>query len=162
MKPATIIILKYSGLLLFAFLIAWWFCFFSPFNIPEYIPHTPIKIYGLILTALILTTLILSQKELLKENEIRSVINLTLLGTVINFVNELIFQFILSFTETSDKLYHFIMGTTTTTIFCAILSFFVAFQLKTKRTGRLIFYICVSLIAFKVLTILVPSIAEHD
>jgi hypothetical protein len=150
------IILKYSGILLALFLITWWLVYFSTFNIPEFIPYTPIKVYGLFLSGYILTILILSQKEVLKKIKYLTVFNLTLIGASICFINELIFQFILSFTETSDKIYYFLKGVTLTTLLCAIFSFFVAYQLKTKRTSRLILFIILFFAFFKVLSILFP------
>src|SRR5580692_4748566 len=160
MKPVTIIIIKYSGILLAWFLIAWWAVFFSPFNIPEYIPYTPIKVYGLFLCGFILTVLIFSGKELLRRESTLGIVNLTLIGTAICFLNEVVFQFILSFTLTADRLSLFIEGVITTTIFCAFLSFFVAFQLKTKRTGRLVLFIVALIILFKILTIAFPTLIK--
>jgi len=101
--------------------------------------------------------LILSQKELLKKTPTLSVVNLTLLGTTICFINEVIFHFILSFTDEVSRLFYFVEGVTTTTTLCAVLSFFVAFQLKTKRTGKLVLFIAVFLILFKGLTLVFPS-----
>jgi len=160
MKQVAIIVIKYSGILLISFVDLWWLMFLSPFNIPEFIPHTPIKIYGLFLTGFILTILILSEKELLKKNAALSIFNLTLIGTTICFINELIFHFILSLTEPSDKLRYFIDGVTSTTIFCAFLSFFVAFQLKTKRTERLVFFIFLFGVLFSLITKAFPTLVN--
>jgi len=131
--------------------------FYSSLNIPEVIPFTQIRVYGLGLGGCILTVLILSQKELLKKTPTLSVVNLTLLGTTICFINEVIFHFILSFTDEVSRLFYFVEGVTTTTTLCAVLSFFVAFQLKTKRTGKLVLFIAVFLILFKGLTLVFPS-----
>jgi len=156
-KSIAIIIAKYSGILLASFLILWWAMFYSSLNIPEVIPFTQIRVYGLGLGGCILTVLILSQKELLKKTPALSVVNLTLLGTTICFINEVIFHFILSFTYDTNKLYHFLEGVVSMTTLCAVLSFFVAFQLKTKRTGKLVLFIAVFLILFKGLTLVFPS-----
>ena len=88
-----------------------------------------------------LTILILALKELLKENQNIGLFNLIFSGTAIGFLNELAYQFFLSFTYSSDKLYYFLKGVISMTLFYAFLSFFIAFQLKTKRTDRLIFII---------------------
>ena len=138
-------------------LILWWVMFFSPFGIPELIPYTPIKTYGLFFTGMILTILIFAEKKILRNNPQSNIINLTLSGTVICFIMEVIFQVILSFTESSDKLYYFIKGVTTTTILCAFLSFFIAFQLKTRRTKRLLLLIGIFVALFKILTLAFPS-----
>jgi len=160
MKPITIIIIKYSAILLLWVLILWWVTFFSPIDIPEFIPHTPIKLYGLLFFGFTLTILILAQKEFLAKNTMLNVVNLTLLGAAICFINEAIFQLILSFTEVSNKLYYIIKGTITTTILWTVLSFFVAFQLKTKRTGRLVLFIVALIILFKILTIAFPTLIK--
>lgn len=160
MKPATIIVIKYSGILLAWVVILWWVTFFSPINIPEFIPYTPINLYGLLFFGFTLTILIMAQNEFLRIDTTLNVVNLTVLGAAICFVMEVIFQFILSFTDEYDKLYFFIHRTTTMTIFCAVLSFFIAFQLKTKRTGRLILFIVIFLIIFKGLSMIFPAIIK--
>jgi hypothetical protein len=162
MKPISVIIIKYTSILLLTSVIIWWVCFYSSFNIPIYIPHIPLKIYGLCLTVLVFTTLILAQKESLKENQTLTITGLTLVGTVIAFISQVIFQFIISFTNEYDKLYYFIKGTISITILYAVFSFFVAFQLKTKRTGMLIFYILIFFVVFKILTLLIPSTLAAD
>lgn len=162
MKPVTITIIKYTGILLLWVLILWWVTYYSPINIPEFIPYTPIKLYGLLFWGFTLTILIMAQKEFLVKNPVLNIANLTFLGATMCFVSEVIFQFIISFMGTSNKLYYFIRGTITMTIFWTILSFFVAFQLKTKRTGRLVLFICVFLAIFKVLTLLFPAILKSN
>jgi hypothetical protein len=159
MKPTTIIITKYSAILFIWVLLLWWALFLSPFDVPEYIPHTPIKIYGLAFTAFILTILILSHKEALRKIPSLSIARLVLIGTAICFIMELLFQFTQSFTLSSDKLRYFISGVTFTTIFGAILSFLIAFQLKTKRTNLLLLFIVIFFLLFKALTIVFPSMA---
>jgi hypothetical protein len=159
MKPATIIITKYSVILFIWVLLLWWALFLSPFDVPEYIPYTPIKIYGLAFTAFILTILILSHKEALRKIPGLSISGLIFIGTAICFIMELLFQFTQSFTLTSDKLRYFVSGVKITTIYGAILSFLIAFQLKTKRTNLLLLFIVIIFLLFKVLTMVFPSMA---
>jgi len=85
---------------------------------------------------------------------------LVLVGTAICFIKDVFFQFVLSFTENSDKVRHFIEGTISTTIFGTALSFFVAFQLKTKKTNLLVLIIVGFLITFKVLTMIFPGMVK--
>jgi len=158
MKPVAIIIAKYSGILFIWLLLLWWALFLSPIDIPEFIPHTPVRIYGLLIFAFTLTILIFAQKEALKKMPALNVGRLVLIGAAICFIKEIFFQFILSFTEPSDKLLYFIKGTISTTVFCAFLSFFVAFQLKTKKTNLLVLIIIGCLILFRVLTAAFPSL----
>ncbi len=160
MKRIAIIIAKYSGILFIWLLLLWWALFFSPIDIPQFIPHTPVSIYGLLIIAFTLTILIFAQKEALKKMLALTVCRLVLIGTVICFIKEVCFQFVLSFTETSDKLHYFIKGTISTTIFDSVLSFFVAFQLITKKTKLLVLIIIGCLIIFKVLTIIFPEILK--
>lgn len=160
MKPVAIIIIKYSGILLIWILILWWAIFFSPFNIPELIPHTPIKTYGLFFGTMILTTLIFAEKELLRNNAKLNIVTLTLIGTAICFTTEVIFQAILSSTDLSNKLYHYVKGVTSTTMLCVFFPFFIAFQLKTKRTGLLLLFIVIFLILFKLLTLAFPIVPK--
>ena len=160
MKPVAIIIAKYSGILFVWLLLLWWALFFSPIDVPEYIPYTPVGIYGLLIVTFTLTILIFAQKEALRKMPALNVGRLVLIGTAICFIKDVFFQFILTFTETSDKLHYFIKGTISTTIFGAAFSFFVAFQLKTKKTNRLVLIIIGCLILFKVLTMIFPGILK--
>jgi hypothetical protein len=157
MNPLIIIVIKYSGILLIWTCILWWVTVLSPIDVLEYIPHTPIKLYGLLFFGFTLTILIIAQKEILEKNPTFKVVALTLLGALVCFIREVIFQFILSSTEKSDQLFLFVKRTTMMTAFDIILSFFVAFQLKTKRTGRLVLIIFIFIFAFKLLTIVFPT-----
>lgn len=160
MKPIANIVIKYIGILLLWVLILWWVTFYSPIKIPEFIPFTRVKLYGFLFSGFTLTILIMAQKEILRKDTELNVVNLTLLGTGICFINELIFQFVLSFTNEYDKLYLFIKGTVTTTVFFSVLSFFVAFQLKTKRTGQLLFLIFVLIGLFNLLAMIFPAMVK--
>jgi len=158
MKPASITVLKYSGILLICVLTLWWTIFYSPFNIPEYVPYIPVKVYGLFFSGMVLTILIFAQKELIRNNQQFNTSSLTLYGAFICFIMEIIFQVILSFTNSSDKLYYFIRGVATSLALFSTLSFFVAFQLKTKNTKRLLLFIVIFLALFKGLTIVFPQL----
>lgn len=158
MKSLTNNILKYTLILLLALLLDWWLFFISPFNIPEFIPYTPIKINGIILGAIFITILIIAQKEILKIAPSSSITKLVLIGTTIIFIAELFFQCIRSFASTSNLIYDFFSGVINITIANVFFSFFVAFQLKTKRTKKLLIYIIVFIILFNILLRLFPSI----
>lgn len=148
-------IIKYSLLLLAGQLVCWWIFFFSPFNIPEKIPYTPINISGLILVALLLSTLILAQKKCIQLQPEISIMKLTLLGSIICFSSEIIFQTVRQPTliayTLNEHVYYFLLGVIGITCFGAILSFMIAFQLKTKKTKQLVLMI----IGFIVLTNLI-------
>lgn len=157
-----IIVIKFSSVLLIALLIEWWTILYSPLNLPENIPHTPIRISGLLLMGTILTVLIISHKKILKLNSDTSILKLTLWGSLICSISEAIFQLLRQVTinadTLADRIYYFALGTIGITIFGASLSFFVAFQLKTKKTGQLVLYIITFILLVKVIKHFFPSL----
>jgi hypothetical protein len=159
MRPT---IIKYTLLLLVGQLISWWTFFFSPFDIPDKIPQTPIKIDGIILIGLLLTILIFAQKKFLKLQPETTIIKLTLLGTIICFSSEVIFQTVRQPTLIADTLndhiYYFLLGTIGVSLFGTAISFLTAFQLKTKKTGQLILMIIGLMTLANILKYLFPTI----
>jgi hypothetical protein len=151
MKPLITLIAKYTILLLTILLIQWWLLFFSPFNIPEYIPYTPIRVNGLFLGLFTIAILIIAQKEALQKDTTLSVAQLTIIGAVICLIGTILFQFIRSFTIEIDKLYIFVSGVVWVTLFFSIISFFIAFQLKTHRTKMLLLYIGIFIIVMNLI-----------
>ena len=151
MKPYTKTVLVYSGIFLLLLLIQWWVFTLSGFNIPEYIPDTTARISGLFLGTIIISTLIISQKKIFKTDPNISVFKLTFTGALISFISEVFFQFIRSFTLLEDKVVLFLRGVFAVTIFCTVISFLIAYQLKTKRTGRLILFLALFIFAFIIL-----------
>ncbi len=137
------ILLKYTLILFIGLIVEWWVIFLPPLNLSQYYAGSPLKLDGLLLLMLFVFVLIKSQKDSLKINPDASIINLTLLGTIICFLSELLFQAIRQFTVTEDRLYYFIYSTLSVTALTSIVSFFVAFQLKTKRTRILVLMIAV-------------------
>ncbi|WP_423737172.1 hypothetical protein [Chitinophaga caseinilytica] len=139
------LILKYSLITLAGLLVQWWLFFFAPFAIPERIPSTPINIHGVFLIGYLVLILILFQKRLLRAAPDRGIGYLTLQGALMAFWAELAFQLIRMPTlvaETfGERVYYCGRGTIMVSAFAAVLSFLVAFQLKTKRTGWLILLI---------------------
>jgi len=158
MKPILTVILKFSSILLLLLILNWWVLILSPFNIPQFIPFTPININGLSLFIIVITILILAQKSILKLIPTLSVIKLTGFGVIIGLTSEIIFQIIRSFTLTEDKLYYFLQALFTMSISYIILSFFIAFQLKTRRTRYLMLFIAAFYMIFYLILYLFPSI----
>jgi hypothetical protein len=147
------IILVFSSALLIALLLQWGLIFFSPFDIPEYIPNTPINILGLLLLVTLLITLIFLNKKILQRDQSVSIGRLTLIGTFVCFLSETAFQLIRQPTlqATGIERFGFILeGIINVTILAAIMSFFIAFQMKTKRTGLLLLFIVLFLVLFQV------------
>ncbi len=136
--------LKYSLILLVALFIEFLF-HQSPINLPVDFFHSRIRITGILLCGIILTTLIFSHKNLLKRQPDITISKLTFIGFLICFTSESIFQIIRNSFFIDDtfhgKIIIFAHGVIGMSLFGAILSFFIAFQLKTKKTTRLILFI---------------------
>ncbi len=153
MKPITFLIIKYSGILFLSFVIIYVLTFY----IPEYIPTTKIKVNGLLIVCVSVALLIFAQKGILKLDSSTGIIRLTLVGAAIILIAETGFQIIRVFSFDDNKVYHFLSGVIATVAFFSIISLFVAFQLKTKRTGLLILFIIVFLFVLKGFLYLFPS-----
>ncbi|OAQ38503.1 hypothetical protein A5893_13845 [Pedobacter psychrophilus] len=108
-----------------------------------------------------MTFIILAEKKYLKLNPQVSILKLTCLGTIICFYTEVIFQILrqpfvntISFT---GHLYYISIGAIVITIFMGAISFLVAFQLKTKRTAQLLFFIIGFLIIINLTKHFIPN-----
>lgn len=139
------IILKFSFILLLGLLVEWWLTQFSPLNLPANIPHTSIRISGLLLMALLISVLIIFQKTILQLQSEKTIFQLTMTGGLVCLIAEFFFQLIRQTTldadKFSDRVFTFSRGTIGITIFGIIISFLVSFQLKTKKTGQLVLLI---------------------
>ena len=155
-------ILKYSSILLLGLLLQWWIIFYSPLNLPERIPTTPIKVDGLLLVVLLLTILIIAEKRFLKVNPDSTIFKLMVYGTTICFLAEIVFQAIrqpfLNAESFSDRFYYFLLGTIGITAYSAAFSFFIAFQLKRKKTGQLILLIIGFVAIINIIKYLFPTL----
>ncbi len=150
-------IIKFSAILLAGLLIEWWLTHFSFLNLPENIPHTPIRIGGLILIGLLLTTMIIAHKQFLKINPDITILKLTIAGSLICLISETIFQILrqaIYDNTLTDRIYYFALSTIGITIFGTVFSFFVAFQLKTNKTRHLVLFIVVFLVLINIVQVL--------
>ena len=86
------VILKFTALLLVGHLFNYWLLYYSPLNLPERIPHTPINIGGLFLIVLTVAILIFFQKSVLNLDNRKTIFQLTILGAFVCFLSELFFQ----------------------------------------------------------------------
>ncbi len=154
------IIIKYSVILLVALLIEWWVTSLSSLSIPDYfnIYKTPINVSGLFLIVILITTLRLVIKSVIKTDPDTSIYKLTLMGTIICFLSEVVFQIVRQFTLTTDRLYYFLLGTLGITVFGTVFSFFIAYQLKTKKTGHILLFIVGFIIIVNIIKYFFPSI----
>jgi hypothetical protein len=155
-------LIKYSSVLLVALLIQWWLFLYAPLNLPKYIPSTPFRLEGLLLFVTILLILISSQKEFLRQRPSISIYRLTTLGTIICLISETLFQAMrqpfLNTEELNERLQYFLTGVIGVSIFAAILSFFVAFQLKTRRTFHLVLMIISFIILLNLIKYFFPTL----
>ncbi len=158
------IILRYSFLLLLGFLLVWWIRWYSPLQLPERIPWTPIKIGGLLLIGLLLTVLIIAEKHILRTDTDTGMLKLTLMGTTIVFLAEIVFQSIrlpfLNADTFNDYLYYFLLGTIGGTIFGAVLSFLIAFQLIRKNSAQLFLLIIILIVIVNIVKYAFPIPGE--
>jgi hypothetical protein len=166
-------VLKYSAILLIGLLIEWWLVTFSPINLPERLyvnlpgsdsTNSPsVKVDGLLLVALILAVLITTLRRFLRANPNATIFKLTLIGTTICFLAEAIFQAIrqpfLNAEGVNEHLHYFLLGVIAITIFGAAFSFLIAFQLKTKKTGKLVGMIIGFVILVNIVKYFFPSLA---
>jgi len=139
------LLLTYSSILLAGHVILVWLLFYSPLGIPAYIPNTQINIGGLLIICLTITVLIFFNKAIISTNPFLPIWKQVLWSGLICFIAELIFQLyylLLPEISISKNTYQsFIFRTLTMSIYTLILSFFVVFQMKTKRTSLTILFI---------------------
>jgi hypothetical protein len=160
MKSAQGISLKYIVILFFALFANYYFLFLSSFNIPEKIPFTQVKINGIIVFTIFMVVLNFLIRELIKLRQDFTVGYLTLYGTVVCFFSEVFFQAFLWRLFPEDGFYDFFIGVLANSIMCGVLSFFIAFQLKKRNTKRLLSFIIIFLIIFKLLTYFFPTLLQ--
>ncbi len=160
MKPVTSIILKHAAMLILTNVLLFWLWFYSPFRLPRLISGTPINIHGIALVSIFVWVLIRQGKQIIKMQPAVNLVWLTASGTLTCFIAEIIIQLIRAFTSDTDKLLSFLLGVISMTIFCAFISFFVAYQLKTKNTRRLVVFIIGFMVLCKLLLQLFPSMGE--
>jgi hypothetical protein len=155
------IIFKFSAILLAGLLFNFWLQFLAPFDLPESIPNTPIRIAGILLFVITILVLIYALKTLLRKDETTSISRLTLSGMSICLLAEIVFQSLRQFTfidySTAERILYFLMGIIGVTLFGTILSFFIAYQLKTGNTRMLIAMIAIFLAIMNMIRFLIPG-----
>jgi hypothetical protein len=117
-------------------LFSWWLFFYSPFNIPTYIPKSPINISGLSLIILITATIVFLQRKTLKFKRDISFTHLVLVGGLATFCSEIIFQAIRFQSILADtfaeKIYFALRGVIIITLLSVVISMISASFLKRK------------------------------
>ena len=157
---------RYSFILLVGFIIQYWFLYYSPVSLPKNIPGTPINIPGLLVSTWGLLIIILFQRSILKTNDQTSILKLTYKSAIVFLISECIFQairFPLIVADTfRERLFYSIRGVIVIPVFFSIIAFFVAFQLKTKRTRALLSMILAILVIFALARYYFPSLFLTD
>ncbi|WP_413670659.1 hypothetical protein ACEN9X_12380 [Mucilaginibacter sp. Mucisp86] len=148
---------KYFAITLVWLLLAFYIINETSF-VPEFIPYTPIKIRGLIFTFIHITTIIFFEKEVLHINPDLTISRLIFYSIGVWFIIESVYQAIRQLTFDENRLHSFLVAVIAMTIFNSIISFLTAFQLKTKRTDRLITYIIVILVFFSIVIKIFPNL----
>lgn len=157
MKPFITIILKYSLILFILLLAEFWLFSHGYINIPEYIPHTPIKTGGIIICGIYLPTMIIALKSVLKTEPQIELLKLFFISFIISSVPDMLVQLIKANTYDYD-FFIFIKEFWITSLGFTAYDFLIAFQLKTKRTGILIALMFVLGILIKVIEYLFPTL----
>lgn len=115
----------------------------SDFDIPEYIPHTPITISGVMFSTILIGMCIGAEKRILNLQPHLSVVKLTFYGAAMGCLAELTYQGLRYSFVPSDRLNNFFAGMLVIAATVTIISWLTAFQLKTGRTKMLIIYIII-------------------
>lgn len=160
MQTVISFILKQAAVLVLVNLLLFWLWFYSPFEVPQLIPGTPINIHGMVLVFTFMWVLIYQSKQIIKMQPGVNVIWLTAYGTLTCLIAEIFIQLTKAFTGDTDRIFSFLLGVMNMTIFCTFLSFFVAYQLKTKNTRRLVVFIIGFMVLCKLWLQLYLSVGE--
>ncbi|AYL98011.1 hypothetical protein [Mucilaginibacter celer] len=158
MNPIIKISLKYFVIQLIWLLIAFYVT--DQAFVPEVIPYTPIRPGGIIFAFIPISTIIFYEKEVLRTNADLTIGRLTFYAAGMWFVTQLCYQIFRQSTLPDNRLHHFFVAMIAMTIFNSIISFLVAFQLKTKRTKRLMTFIAIIWILAVVLVKLFPNLTN--
>lgn len=138
------LIIKYSGFLLVGFLIVRGLIFVDTlYNLAYFY-----LFLGFFILLLILTILILLNRQLIRFDKSFSISRLTLTGIVVCFIAQFIFMLFVLFTlpffinhTTPEQIHNFLIGMLYLSFLISYLSFCVAFQTKIKKATWLIFFI---------------------
>jgi hypothetical protein len=145
-------ILLCGGVQLTWLLITFWFFNYSPFNIPKFIPGTPINIVGLSSIAFWIAAFIFFEKRLLRAEPEATIWDLTSLAAFSGLAAEVVFQLIRQFTfPDSSPVTHveaYLGSVLLMSVYAAVLGFLVAFQLKTRKVGWIIGFIILAIIFY--------------
>ena len=158
MKPFLIIILKYTIILFILISANFWLFSYSQITIPEYIAHTPVKVYGFVILCIYLPLMIIALKAVLKADPQITLLKLFFIGFLITSIPEMILHIVIASTYEDDRFFIFIRGFWVTTFIFSIICFFISYQLKIRNTGKLILFIVLLILIFNVIKYFYPAL----
>lgn len=110
----------------------------------------PVKILGVLVLGWTLTVLIITLKKIHKRQPEVTLSRLTVIGTLISILAQIINQSGRQFTfidmSVSDRMTMILRDLAIMSLYGLIISFLISYQLKTKNTSRLISYIIIILL----------------
>ena len=144
------LIIRYGCALFAVYLVLWWLFYYSAFNIPTYLPGTPISISGVFLLATLIVFLWLFIRKLRLTVPNISILRLTVIGTITALAAECPFQLVRqspSHLDTiGERLYSFGLAIFGTLILSWLVSFLISFKRKTQKTVLLVLFIILALV----------------
>ncbi|WP_121808199.1 hypothetical protein [Mucilaginibacter kameinonensis] len=143
MSPVFKTIITYSIIEAVLLSATLYLLYLSDFNIPEYIPLTPITTSSVIFSTILIGMCIGTEKRMLRLQPDLSMVKLTLYGTATGCLAELTYQGLRYSLIPSNRLNNFFAGMLVIAVTITIISWLTAFQLKTRQTRMLIFYIII-------------------
>nr|WP_067055514.1 hypothetical protein [Mucilaginibacter sp. L294] len=150
-KSVRSIIITWAVVLTLLEVIIWWVFNYDVFNVPIYVPFTPVKTYGFLFTVVLITIFIVFQKKLLALQPAITILKLVVLSTLIGCICEIFIQALRSNLD-KDGVWLFAKGVILVSLADAFIAFFIAYQLKTRKTGMLLLFIFILGAVVNVLT----------
>ncbi len=132
--------------------------------LPVYIPNTPIKINGVLQGTWGIILLRWAIKDWHRAFPETTIAILSLKGTLVVIISEILFQSMrqllyLSGHTTSDRVYFFFLGVIGVSSIFAVITFMIAYHVKTRNTKRLVYMIIGFILVFNLFQkIILPGI----
>lgn len=120
-----------------AYLLQWYFISYYFTQLPEYVPHTNIKIDGVIILVTLIVTFYFFQKKTIKKIPNITLSQLTGLSAIVCFSAEIIFQAIRHIAEPdsiSSKLFSFLHSTIISSLISIVIVFMEALHIRHPRS----------------------------
>lgn len=155
MKSVITLIFKYSGILFVLLLLIYWLLFDDP---EIKIMGAKLSIVGLLIVISGISIFLVAQKEVLRAASATSISRLVFICAIIGLIAETFFQIVRIISFSDNRIYYYLTGVLGSALMFAVLAFFIAFQLKTHRTGMLVILIISFLLICKAVIYVFPSL----